>query len=1068
MAAAVLRTPRGVDQYRDTSLDGLIGQEHTYPKPGRQRGPPSNGRRSSSDTYSMASSLPPAPDVPRGPPIAYRGGPPPQDPNGLPQRSFSQRARARPELKETYADEGAIEDDGYQRALPDRFADQYPRRGERPVEQSPPLHINTNISQTRPIRNTAGPSPVVNGLRTGPPRESYDSRPQPRQVSAPARQYIEPLSATTRSSAAREMPMAPMVQDEDQRRDWAPDRSPLQKLEVTLNDISKEEKRARVEEAEMILREAKAGRGGRGASREVSSSTNKTVTPVEKRASARVDPKPETRNGLEDAGLVRNLSTTQRDRLQHSTTIDSKKPDVKRLSGDGRRGFDYEEQEYQPKSARRMSDTYSSPHQEQGGFPVSGGDLQGSQRKVSSRSKGASRTGGPLNSPPTEFRDQRQQPRNLTSRDGPTSANGDPRLREQVSDSSTRFPQHNPAYQNNQQSPAYTVPSNITRAVSMQGSKPPVNYPEDRDVGRSESFTKNTNTSHRGALAGAVGVAAAAAAVEPVIGRSGSKKLQKAPPQGYDQNKSKRDRRFSFEAGAEPPLQQTNSVRNARAQERGIEPVLQSPQIPSSQDYPVKSPREPQTPVGLGLRNSSGTTRNLDKPLPPHPDAQRDGQRDGQRPRATSVSFKEPAERARTTDEWKNAGTARLAMNDFALDEPAIETDSTWWEKGDSATTRRRRRRSAASREAQTSSQERRQPIQDNRPPQFNPPLFLRCGPLLRYTGLTSGRPGTSDTAAGSDEVIWKGTVMIVTHDSRSSYDQVPRLRLYSQPKTLLSPPPHVNEGEELAPEFIDPIAGLTKISRTGTTLYVRPVDHLQQGKDLSLTEDDNGIFEASPSPPDFDGARDPNSNHGTNRVSSTDGQSVGKYQEIDGIRLYTDPVRGCTFWRFHLEVELGSEQAHIAYRINNGSPVGFWVPSRHQSMNLMFHSCNGFSMSVDADKFGGPDPLWRDVLNAHQTTPFHAMIGGGDQIYNDRVSAQTKLFQEWTMMRNPEHKHHAPLTQEMREELETFYLDRYCMWFSQGLFGMANSQIPMINVWDDHDIIDGKCCPQKYHSFTN
>ena len=28
--------------------------------------------------------------------------------------------------------------------------------------------------------------------------------------------------------------------------------------------------------------------------------------------------------------------------------------------------------------------------------------------------------------------------------------------------------------------------------------------------------------------------------------------------------------------------------------------------------------------------------------------------------------------------------------------------------------------------------------------------------------------------------------------------------------------------------------------------------------------------------------------------------------------------------------------------------------------------------------------------------------------------------------------------------------------WFSQGLFGVANSQIPMVNIWDDHDIIDG------------
>lgn len=43
-----------------------------------------------------------------------------------------------------------------------------------------------------------------------------------------------------------------------------------------------------------------------------------------------------------------------------------------------------------------------------------------------------------------------------------------------------------------------------------------------------------------------------------------------------------------------------------------------------------------------------------------------------------------------------------------------------------------------------------------------------------------------------------------------------------------------------------------------------------------------------------------------------------------------------------------------------------------------------------------------------------------------------------------------------MQDQLETFYLERYCMWFSQGLFGLANSQIPMVNMYDDHDIFDG------------
>ena len=102
-------------------------------------------------------------------------------------------------------------------------------------------------------------------------------------------------------------------------------------------------------------------------------------------------------------------------------------------------------------------------------------------------------------------------------------------------------------------------------------------------------------------------------------------------------------------------------------------------------------------------------------------------------------------------------------------------------------------------------------------------------------------------------------------------------------------------------------------------------------------------------------------------------------------------------------------------------------------------------------DDFSGPDPLWRDVLNTHQTRPFHVMIGGGDQIYNDAVMKKTTYFREWLGIKNPHHKHEAKFSVEMRDEIEMFYLRHYSEWFSQGLFGMANSQIPMVNIWDDH-----------------
>lgn len=41
-----------------------------------------------------------------------------------------------------------------------------------------------------------------------------------------------------------------------------------------------------------------------------------------------------------------------------------------------------------------------------------------------------------------------------------------------------------------------------------------------------------------------------------------------------------------------------------------------------------------------------------------------------------------------------------------------------------------------------------------------------------------------------------------------------------------------------------------------------------------------------------------------------------------------------------------------------------------------------------------------------------------------------------------------------MEHELESFYFEHYCWWFRQGQFGKANGMIPMVNIFDDHDIV--------------
>ena len=238
----------------------------------------------------------------------------------------------------------------------------------------------------------------------------------------------------------------------------------------------------------------------------------------------------------------------------------------------------------------------------------------------------------------------------------------------------------------------------------------------------------------------------------------------------------------------------------------------------------------------------------------------------------------------------------------------------------------------------------------------FSPPLYLKCGPLLRYTGLKRDK---LKSGPHLERETWRGSVMIVTTDAESKYEPAPTLRLFPEPMELLPPPPQKVETEdrnELPSEIVDPIAGLPKLSRTGKTVYVKPADDLgkdQDARDLSQVEDDDGLFEetrtaavpTSYGTPDFHHVR-----NGPQPKMPPRRPNTKRGHRVRGVRLHAE--RGVTFWRFNLEVELGHQQARIAYSINNGPAVGFWVPARGHSMNVMFHSCNGFSMSVKCVKF--------------------------------------------------------------------------------------------------------------------
>ncbi|KAF1356873.1 hypothetical protein BDV97DRAFT_286787 [Delphinella strobiligena] len=198
-------------------------------------------------------------------------------------------------------------------------------------------------------------------------------------------------------------------------------------------------------------------------------------------------------------------------------------------------------------------------------------------------------------------------------------------------------------------------------------------------------------------------------------------------------------------------------------------------------------------------------------------------------------------------------------------------------------------------------------------------------------------------------------------------------------------------------------------------------------------------------------------------QIRNADGGDAISSNRIEGEKLYEDPK--AVFWRFEIQVPFLPQESKWEYHIPgmeyvdssktlSTGPKIFSIPSKYASMRIMFHSCNGFSVGTDTDAWSGC-ALWNDVLRQHEQMPFHVMIGGGDQIYNDGVRVDGPL-RPWTDISSPVKRRAFPFNEELRAKCDEYYFENYVRWYGIEPFSFANCQIPQLNIWDDHDIIDG------------
>ncbi|KAH8833526.1 hypothetical protein DL96DRAFT_1456583 [Flagelloscypha sp. PMI_526] len=289
----------------------------------------------------------------------------------------------------------------------------------------------------------------------------------------------------------------------------------------------------------------------------------------------------------------------------------------------------------------------------------------------------------------------------------------------------------------------------------------------------------------------------------------------------------------------------------------------------------------------------------------------------------------------------------------------------------------------------------------------MNPHLQFMCGPLLRYDTVDS-------------DGIWHGAALVVTADSGSIYEPLPTLTYSWDPDASVNQlkpnksSGHKNSGNsfDLGPHPADPLA---------TSVAMPSASMLESADSVSMSS------------------------------QSVVGEEIWVYGGYGGT---------FTFWRFMIHIPLSEQECMIHYSINAGQTLRFFIPGRGQEFRWAAHSCNGFSAGVNPDDFRGPgfrsgyDPLWTDLLEKHNAQPFHALVGGGDQLYCDRILREPEL-QEWNNLSPNERKTHG-LTDEISEAIDRFLFNHYCSSFRSGAFARANSTIPMMNMCDDHDLIDG------------
>lgn len=163
---------------------------------------------------------------------------------------------------------------------------------------------------------------------------------------------------------------------------------------------------------------------------------------------------------------------------------------------------------------------------------------------------------------------------------------------------------------------------------------------------------------------------------------------------------------------------------------------------------------------------------------------------------------------------------------------------------------------------------------------------------------------------------------------------------------------------------------------------------------------------------------------------------------------------RDRTAYRYSFDVALGDGPTTFGYAIGDRSFI-VALPAAGRAPSMAYTSCNGFSSAKVMKGVKDKNAMWRRMAERHAASPYNLLLMGGDQVYADSMWDEVPELRAWARL-SWKAANVARATRTMVASVERFFFDLYLERWSQPEVAAMMARVPLVAMWDDHDLLDG------------